>query len=103
MVHRTDAAADRVRDGLDFADGRQSTATITSDALITAEAATPFASLSSSTASLVIEAVTMAPPMSILTCAVVAPFVTSTTLPLRMLRALSFTTHRPFTGRLARR
>jgi hypothetical protein len=40
---------------------------------------------------LVIDAVTMTPPpMSILTCDVVAPLATSVTLPLRMLRALIF-------------
>jgi Phosphate-selective porin O and P len=50
----------------------QSTATMTSDALITAEASWPAFSLSSSTASLVIDEVTiLPPPMSIRTCAVV--------------------------------
>src|SRR5262249_51530959 len=37
------------------------------------------------------EAVTVEPPISMRTCAVVCPFFTSTILPLRMLRALSFT------------
>jgi hypothetical protein len=41
---------------------------------------------------LVIDDVTTAPPMSIFTCAVVAPFVTSTILPLSRFRALSFMT-----------
>jgi hypothetical protein len=50
----------------------QSTATMTSDALITAEASWPAFSLSSSTASLVIDEVTiLPPPMSMRTCAVV--------------------------------
>ncbi|MND09050.1 hypothetical protein D3C83_320970 [compost metagenome] len=53
-----------------------------------AEAAMPTLSFNSSTASLVIEAVTTAPPMSIVTWDVVAPFFTSTILPFRMLRAL---------------
>src|SRR5690606_32036188 len=43
---------------------------------------------SSSTAWLVIAAVTTVPPTSIFTCAVVAPLVTSVTLPLSRLRAL---------------
>ena len=46
-----------------------------------AAALSPAFSASSSTASLVIDAVTTAPPMSILTCDVVAPRVTSVTLP----------------------
>src|ERR1700682_5037582 len=61
----------------------QSTPTITSLALITAVAVLPLASLSSSTASLVIEAVTMTPPpISIRIWDVVAPFTTSTMVPL---------------------
>src|SRR5215510_9451655 len=58
---------------------------------MTAYAVWPVASLSSSTASLVMADVTIDPPMSMRTCAVVWPFFTSTILPLRMLRALSFT------------
>jgi hypothetical protein len=55
---------------------------ITSEALMTAHAASPFCSARSATASLVIEAVmTMPWPTSIRTCEVVAPFVTSTILP----------------------
>ena len=51
---------------------------MTSLALITAVAALPLASLRSSTASLVIEAVTVTPPpMSIRTCDVVAPLTIS--------------------------
>src|SRR4029077_10384995 len=69
----------------------QSPPTMTSLALITAIAALPFASLSSSTASLVIDAVTMVPPpISIRICEVVAPFMTSTMVPLSWLRALIF-------------
>ena len=49
----------------------QSIATITSEALITAYADCPLASLSSSTASFVIEAATTEPPISMRTCAVV--------------------------------
>src|SRR5262249_11817416 len=45
------------------------------------------------TASLVIEDVTTAPPISMRTCAVVWPFFTSTILPLMMLRALNFMRH----------
>src|SRR5205823_10911369 len=61
----------------------QSTPTITSLALITAVAALPFASFNSSTASLVIEAVTMTPPpISIRTWDVVAPLATSVIVPL---------------------
>src|SRR5262249_52285402 len=48
------------------------------------------ASLSSSTDSLVIDAVTTVPPISIFTCDVVAPLVTCVTVPLRRLRALIF-------------
>jgi hypothetical protein len=48
-----------------------------------------FARPRSTTASLVIDAVTIAPPISILTCDVVAPFTTSTMVPLSWLRALS--------------
>ena len=44
---------------------------------------------SSSTASLVIEEVTMLPPISTRTWEVVAPFLTSTTVPLIWLRALA--------------
>src|SRR5215468_10495316 len=55
-----------------------------------ANASCPTLRPSSSTASLVIEAVTIVPPTSIRTCAVVAPFFTSTLLPLRRLRALIF-------------
>ena len=56
-----------------------------------ADAASPTLSASSSTASLVIDAVITAPPaISIRTCDVVAPRLTSTTLPARTLRAESF-------------
>ena len=48
-----------------------------------------FARPRSTTASLVIDAVTIAPPISILTCEVVAPFTTSTMVPMSWLRALS--------------
>jgi len=59
--------------------------------LITAETLSPTFSASSSTASLVIDEVTVSPEASsTFTCAVVDPFVTATTLPGRMLRALSF-------------
>src|SRR5262245_57397967 len=57
---------------------------------MTAYAVCPFASFSSSTAAFVIDDVMMVPPISSFTCAVVAPLVTSTTVPLIMLRALSF-------------
>src|SRR6266704_6366617 len=63
---------------------------ITSLALITAYAAWPGASFSSSTDSLVMAAVTVWPPMSTFTCAVVALFFTSTILRLSLLRALIF-------------
>jgi len=64
---------------------------ITSDDLITAETLSPTLSSSSSTASFVIEDVTVSPEASSsLTWAVVDPLVTATTLPGRMLRALSF-------------
>src|SRR5262252_6916073 len=64
---------------------------MTSDALTIAIAVTPALSPSSSTASLVIEAVTIWPgAISRRTCAVVAPFFTSRILPLSLLRALSF-------------
>ena len=64
---------------------------ITSDDLITAETLSPTFSASSSTASLVIDDVTVSPEASsTLTCAVVEPLVTATTLPGRILRALSF-------------
>src|ERR1700722_2643579 len=62
---------------------RYSVATMTSDALITAIAASPTLRPSSSTASLVIDEVITTPlPISIRTCAVVWPFCTATTLPL---------------------
>src|SRR5690606_26551900 len=51
--------------------------TMTSDALMIADASLPTLSWRSSTASLVIDAVTTLPPMSIRTCAVVCPFLTS--------------------------
>jgi hypothetical protein len=57
---------------------------------MTAYACLPTVSFRSSTAALVMEDVTIAPPMSIFTWAVVAPFSTSTILPLRTLRALIF-------------
>src|SRR5262249_1585918 len=61
---------------------------ITSEALIT-KLTQPFTLMpSSSTASLVIEDVTIFPPMSTRTCEVVAPFLTATTTPLMWLRAL---------------
>src|SRR5215468_3900421 len=61
---------------------------MTSEALIT-KLTQPFTLMpSSSTASLVIEDVTIFPPMSTRTCEVVAPFLTSTTTPLMWLRAL---------------
>src|SRR5271165_2919831 len=64
---------------------------ITSDDLITAETLSPTLRASSSTASLVIDEVTVSPEASsTLTCAVVEPLVTATTLPGRILRALSF-------------
>jgi AraC-like DNA-binding protein len=67
---------------------RQSIATITSDALMTADAGFPTSSPSASTASLVMEAVTtVSGPISIFTCAVVTPLVMATTLPERTLRA----------------
>jgi hypothetical protein len=70
---------------------RQSTATMTSDALMTALAGLPTASPKDSTASLVMEAVITAPEaISIFTWAVVAPRVIAITLPGRMLRAESF-------------
>src|SRR5690606_9122992 len=65
--------------------------TITSLALMMAVASSPALRPSSSTASLVIEAVmTAASPISMRTCAVVWPFWTSRTRPFRRLRALSF-------------
>ena len=70
--------------------GQPSTPTITSDALTTAEAFDPTFSPSSATASLVIEAVTVAPPMSILTWLVTAPLTMAVTVPGRTLRALSY-------------
>src|SRR5262249_23427078 len=71
--------------------------TITSDALMIANASCPTFKPSSSTASLVMEDVTtIRPPISILTCAVVAPLVTSMILPLRRLRALIFKSSLPF-------
>src|SRR5262249_47736156 len=64
---------------------------MTSDALMTAQASSPALRLRSATASFVIADVMTVPlPMSILTCDVVAPFLTSTILPLSWLRALSF-------------
>src|SRR5215468_8231480 len=61
---------------------------MTSEALIT-KLTQPFTLMpSSSTASLVIEDVRIFPPMSTRTCEVVAPFLTSTTMPLMWLRAL---------------
>src|ERR1700751_543253 len=64
---------------------------MTSEALIIAIAAPPAVRPSSSTASLLIEAVTIWPgAISRRTCAVVAPFFTSRILPLSLLRALSF-------------
>src|ERR1700736_5963494 len=67
----------------------QSTAIITSDALITT-VTLPLALMPrSSTASLVIEEVTIwPPPISTRTCEVVAPFLTLMTVPLIWLRAL---------------
>src|SRR6202163_5045926 len=67
----------------------QSTAIMTSEAFTTTVTA-PFALMPrSSTASLVIEEVTIWPlPISTRTCEVVAPFLTSTTVPLIWLRAL---------------
>src|SRR5215472_10436320 len=70
--------------------------TITSEALMTAYASLPGASFRSSTAALVMDDVTMVPPISILTCAVVAPLVTSTIVPLSTLRALIFMSSLPF-------
>src|SRR5581483_9257651 len=65
------------------------TAIMTSEALITATAAAPAVRPSSSTASLVIDAVMIWPgAISTRTCAVVAPCLTSTILPLIWLRAL---------------
>src|SRR6201999_1909216 len=67
----------------------QSTAIITSEALTTTVTALLALMPRSSTASLVIDEVTIWPlPMSTRTCDVVAPFVTSTTVPLIWLRAL---------------
>src|SRR5262249_1480140 len=64
---------------------------MTSDALMTAQASSPVLRLRSATASFVIEDVITIPlPMSIRTWDVVAPFLTSTILPLTWLRALSF-------------
>src|SRR6516162_9873222 len=64
---------------------------MTSDALMTAQASSPVLRLRSATASFVIEDVmTMPLPISIRTWDVVAPFLTSTILPLSWLRALSF-------------
>src|SRR5262249_1525513 len=64
---------------------------MTSDALMTAQASSPVLRLRSATASFVIEDVMTIPlPMSIRTWDVVAPFLTSTILPLSWLRALSF-------------
>src|SRR5208282_1020121 len=62
-------------------------ATITSDALITANASSPVLRARSSTASLEIDEVTITPPpMSIRAWAVVWPLVTATILPLSWLR-----------------
>ena len=61
--------------------GAQSTATITSEALMTAIAALPFSRPSSAAASLVIEANSLVPPTSMMTCDVVAPLCTSTMVP----------------------
>src|SRR5262249_41564605 len=67
------------------------TPTMTSEALMTAHASSPFLRLRSATASLVIAAlITMPWPMSMWTWEVVVPFLTSTILPLSWLRALSF-------------
>lgn len=55
-----------------------------------AKASLPTASPSSSTAAFVMDAVTIVPLTSRRTCAVVAPLVTSTILPLSLLRALIF-------------
>src|SRR5215470_7865457 len=64
---------------------------MTSEALITAATLSPTFRPRSSTASLVMDDVTVTPwPRSTTTCAVVAPLWTSTTLPLSWLRALSF-------------
>src|SRR5215467_10231084 len=64
---------------------------ITSEALITAATLSPTFRPSSSTASFVIDDVTFVPlPRSTSTCAVVAPFLSSTSLPLSWLRALRF-------------
>src|SRR5262249_30081467 len=64
---------------------------MTSDALMTAQASSPVLRLRSATASFVIaDVMTMPLPMSIRTWDVVAPFLTSTILPLSWLRALSF-------------
>src|ERR1700754_1300798 len=61
----------------------QSTAIMTSEALTTTVTLPPALMPSSSTASLVIEEVMiLPPPISTRTCEVVAPFFTSTTLPL---------------------
>src|SRR5260221_9207768 len=67
----------------------QSTAIMTSEAFMTT-VTWPLALMpKSSTASLVIEDVTICPlPISTRTCEVVAPFLTSTTVPLIWLRAL---------------
>src|SRR6201996_9007829 len=67
----------------------QSTAIMTSDAFTTTVTWPSTLMPSSSTASLVIEDVTIWPlPISTRTCEVVAPFFTSTTVPLIWLRAL---------------
>src|SRR5216684_9085318 len=64
---------------------------MTSEALITAATLSPTLRPRSSTASFVMDDVTVTPwPRSTTTCAVVAPLWTSTTLPLSWLRALSF-------------
>jgi len=83
---------------------RQSTATMTSDALMTALAGLPTASPKDSTASLVMEAVITAPEaISIFTWAVVAPRVIAITLPGRVARG-KFHRTAPFPfGAIARR
>src|SRR6266436_6827991 len=64
---------------------------MTSEALITAATLSPTLRPRSSTASFVMDDVTVTPwPRSTTTCAVVAPLWNSTTLPLSWLRALSF-------------
>jgi hypothetical protein len=66
---------------------------MTSEDLIT-KLTQPFTLMpSSSTASLVIEDVRIFPPMSTQTCEVVAPFLTSTTIPLMWLRAPGIPRH----------